>query len=348
MILVNHPGSPDDIAPFLLHAPWHGATLIDLGFPGFLFIAGVAMALSFRTDAERGVSRRSSMGHAGRRAIVLILLGLVLNAFPDFTDFADLRIPGVLQRIGIACFLAAALRLFTNLRTQIGVAVVILLGYWAAIMLIPVPGIGAGVLEPGRDLASYVDRAVFGENHLYPWTRRWDAEGLLGTIPSIVNVLAGAIAGGWIISDRSESKRLGGLVAAGALLITLALAWHTVFPINKTLWTSSFVLLTCGAGCIVLALFRWIIDARGYKWWALPLVVMGMNAITVYFLSGLLGNAMEAILIDEEPIRWHLYETVFAPLGSPMFASAIYASVFTLFWLAAMTVLYRRGIFIRI
>jgi predicted acyltransferase len=348
MIVVNHPGSPDEIAPLLLHATWHGATLIDLGFPGFLFIAGVAMALSVRTDLLRGQSRARILLRSARRAAVLVALGLVLNAFPHFLDLAHLRIPGVLQRIGVACFIAAALHLYVRRNGQIAIAVAILLGYWAAMMLVPVPGIGAGVLEPGQDLASYVDRSVFGENHLYRWTRAWDAEGLLGTIPSIVNVLAGVFAGEWLIRERTERTRLGVLYATGAILIAASLLWHTVFPINKTLWTSSFVLFTSGAGCIALALFRWIIDVRGHRQWATPLVVLGMNAITVYFLSGIAGKALEAIQVDDVSLREIVFDAVFAPVGSPVLASALYAFVFMLIWLAIMWVLYRRGVFIRI
>ncbi|HSK19122.1 MAG TPA: heparan-alpha-glucosaminide N-acetyltransferase domain-containing protein, partial [Longimicrobiales bacterium] len=277
MLLVNNPGTWSAIHPPLAHAPWHGWTPTDLIFPFFLFIVGVAMTFSFGARAERGDDRRALMVNATRRAAVLFALGLVLHGFPDYLDLSDLRIPGVLQRIALAYLAASAIVLYFRRNGQVIAAAALLLGYWAVMMLVPVPGGNAGVLEPGLDIGAYIDRAVFGTSHLWSQARTWDPEGLLSTLPAVGTVLLGVFAGAWLRSHRDPPTKAVGLFLAGNAGLVLGLMWHPLFPINKNLWTSSYVIFTAGMACHFLAVCYWLIDVKGYRRWAMPFVVFGVN-----------------------------------------------------------------------
>lgn len=349
MLLVNNPGTWSAIHPPLAHAPWHGWTPTDLIFPFFLFIVGVAMTFSFATRAERGDDRRALMLNAMRRAAVLFALGLVLHGFPDYLDISDLRIPGVLQRIALAYLAASAIVLYFGRNAQVMAAAILLLGYWAVMMLVPVPGGSAGVLEPGLDIGAYIDRAVFGTSHLWSQARTWDPEGLLSTLPAVGTVLLGVFAGAWLRSDRDPSTRAVGLFLAGNAGLVLGLMWHPLFPINKNLWTSSYVIFTAGMACHFLAVCYWLIDVKGYRRWAMPFVIFGVNAIAAFFLSGLFARILTMIPAPGgTTLKGFLYGTLFEPFLSPVNASLAYAVSFVLLWLGIMTVFYRRGVFIKV
>jgi len=263
----------------LQHPDWHGFRAYDLIFPLFMFIAGTAMPLSLGKRMERGDRAWRLNAHVIRRGLLLVLLGAIYNGLL-LLDFENQRYPSVLGRIGLGYMFGALIFLHTSVRGQIVCIVGILLGYWAALMWIPVPEFGAGDLNPGHTLGDYVDRIVV-PGKLYRGVR--DPEGLFSTIPSIATVLLGGLAGHWLrrASPGGGPKALV-LLVAGAASLGIAMLWNVWFPINKNLWTSSFVLYTAGWSSILLGLFYLVIDVWGFKRWSFFFVVIGMNAITIY------------------------------------------------------------------
>jgi predicted acyltransferase len=351
MLVVNNPGSWSSIYAPLGHAEWNGWTPTDLIFPFFLFIVGVSMTFSFTAAMEKGATRGGLLAKSVKRAAILFGLGLLLHGFPRY-DLSSLRIPGVLQRIAIAFLAASIVYLFARTHARIAITAALLLGYWALLTLVPVPGSGAGVLEPGRDLGAFVDRAVFGTSHLWAASRTWDPEGLLSTLPAIATTITGILAGEWIRSDRQPIEKTAGMLIAGNVALAVGLAWGAVFPINKSLWTSSYVVFTSGMALIVLALCYWLIDVRGRRRWAAPFVAFGMNAIAAFFLSGLLARIMGLVHVGAgegaPTLKGWIYSNVFASWAAPINASLAFALAFTGFWLGIMVVLHRRRIHIRV
>jgi predicted acyltransferase len=358
MILVNSPGNPDAVYWPLEHAEWHGWTPADLIFPFFLFIAGVSMTFSF---ARRGnYDRTSLLLHIAYRGAVIFVLGLFLNAFPFFNPHT-LRIPGVLQRIAICYVLGSLVLLTAPRRTRLFTLIALLLGYWALLRFVPVPGYGAGHLDPDGNLAAYIDRTVFGR-HL--WRRTWDPEGLLSTLPALATLLFGAFAGEWLRSAaHPPGKKALRLMGAGIAGIALGKVLDPLLPINKNLWTSSYAIFTAGFACLLLAIFYAVLDAhssarssddsrRSSFAWAKPLVVFGVNPILVYAASSLVTKTLvysRIVLAGRYiSIYRYIFQTWFAPLGSPRGASLLFSIIYVLFWLAAMWALYRRNIFVKI
>lgn len=265
------------------HVPWQGFRFEDLIFPLFLFIVGVVLPFSTSRRLQQGLSPKALRLHIIKRAAILILLGLILNGLLQF-NLADMRWPGVLQRIGLCYLFAALLVIHTGWLIQSLVAGGLLLGYWALVMFVPVPGSGVGVLTPEGCLPAYIDRLLvpgrfccfaFGDN-----------EGLLSTIPAVSTVLIGALAGRWLCSSASGNLKTVALVIAGVVCLIIGYLWGLSFPIIKVIWTSSYVLYAAGWSLLLLAAFYWVIDVRGYKKWALFFVVIGVNPITIYFLQG--------------------------------------------------------------
>jgi predicted acyltransferase len=270
MILVSTPGTWEAVYWPLDHAAWHGWTPTDLVFPFLLFAMGAAVPVALKR--RRGAAR-SVRHHVVRRAVVLFGFGLLLNAVqarPPI-DWATFPIFGVLQRIAIVYVVVAWLTERTSLRTQVVVAVSSLVAYWAAMTLITVPGVGAGVLTPDGNLAAVIDRRVLG-GHLSH--RTWDSEGLLSTIPAITTALCGVFAGRWLMHSGSRQPRRPVspiLWMAGAIVMLAGLLWNRTFPINKNLWTSSFVLLTAGVAAQLLAILHWVLDVHQWRRWSLCL-----------------------------------------------------------------------------
>ncbi len=346
MILVNNPGSWSHIYAPLRHAEWHGWTPTDLIFPFFLFIVGVAIPFSFGKRLLRGDSRRELLGHIIRRSVVLFALGLFMAAYPRF-DLGNLRIMGVLQRIGLVYLLAASSFLFLGRRGRVWMAAGLLLGYWALLTLVPVPGSGVGDLSPEGNLGAYLDRMILGDRL---WRGSWDPEGLLSTLPAVATTLLGIFTGEWLRSERTPESKVMGLLGGGVVGIGAGLAWGLTFPINKALWTSSYVLFTAGAGLLLLAVFFWVMDVKGLQVWARPLVVYGMNAIAVFVASGLVAKQMGLTRVgsDEVPLKGWIFDELFASWAGPLNGSFFFALSYVLIWLAIMWVLFQRRIFIKI
>jgi predicted acyltransferase len=339
MILVNNPGSWNDVYGPLTHAQWNGWTAADLVFPFFLFIVGVAITLSLGSETR-------NHARIGRRTLLLFALGLGLNALGGFESFATLRIPGVLQRIAL-CYLAASLLfLHTGPRGQALSLCCLLVGYWALLDLVPVGGRSPGWLDPERNVTALVDRRLLGAGHLYHET--WDPEGLLSTIPAIATTLFGVLTGHWLRSARTARVKTLGLAAAGAAVIAAGLVFDRWMPINKNLWTSSYVVFTGGMALLLFALCYGLVDAQNIRRPFVPLIVFGVNPIAVYVLSTAGGALMEVTTIHGTNLRDRIYHVLFTGWSSPPAASLLFALGYVLLWLAAMSVLYRRKIFVRI
>jgi predicted acyltransferase len=346
MVIVNNPGDWNTVYPPLLHAEWHGWTPTDLIFPWFLVVMGVAMALAG--------PERAPWPAVLRRTAIIVGLGLALSGFPYFNP-AHWRIPGVLVRIGL-CYLTATLvwrslampddPTATIRRLAVATAA-LLLAYWALLALVPPPGGVAGDLAPGRDLGAWLDRTLLG-GHL--WKADWDPEGLLSTLPAVGSTLLGVIAGTWM-KTASPARATGALVAGGVALIAAGLAWGLVFPINKSLWTSSYVLFTAGAAAVVLAVLHRALDGGRASPRAVavsePLVALGRNALLLFVLSGLVGRLLILVQASDRAggrvsLQQAIYRTVFVPLAAPRVASLLYALTCLALLYALLAWLHRR------
>jgi predicted acyltransferase len=299
----------------LHHTVWNGFTFYDLIFPLFIFIAGVSMPFSFGKQLEGATNKATVKKRIYRslikRTIILLLLGLMVNGALQLKGYDATRFASVLGRIALSCFFAAVIFLNVNLRSQIIWFFALLLGYWAAMALIPVPGYGAGMLTPDGNLEAYVDRILLpGKLH----RKVYDPEGLLSTIPAIASALLGVFAGQFLrfASPKWDGlKKSATLFAAGLVLLGAGLLWDLFFPVNKNMWTSSYVLYAGGWSVLLFTLFYFVIDVRGYKSWCVPFVWMGANSILIYVAAHGLVNFEHSSqflfggLINKTPDVWH-------------------------------------------
>lgn len=336
MVLVNNPGTWQAVHPPLRHADWHGWTPTDVIFPFFLFIVGVAIPFALPPRASG-----ASIARIVRRAAVIFALGLLLNALFGF-DPATIRIPGVLQRIAVCYLLAAVLFVTTGWRTQAVAAGVLLVGYWGAMTLVEVPGYGAGDLGKEGNLAAWIDRAVLGP-HIWRAGRVYDPEGILSTLPALATVLLGVLAGHWLRGRRPPARTSVGLLAAGLAGTVAGLVWGVWFPVNKSLWTSSYALLTGGLALMALALCHHLIEVVGVRRWARPFAVLGVNALALFFFSTLVARLLSVSALDRV-----LFQRTFSPWLPPADASLAYAVAYLAVWWAIMWGLDRRGVRLRV
>ncbi|HEY0080751.1 MAG TPA: heparan-alpha-glucosaminide N-acetyltransferase domain-containing protein [Pyrinomonadaceae bacterium] len=351
MVLVNNPGTWSAIYDPLEHAVWHGWTPTDFVFPFFLFIVGVSITLALGRRASEGGNRRDLYLKILRRAAIIFALGLFLAGFPYF-DLSTIRIPGVLQRIAVCYLFASVIFLKTNWRTRALITAALLLLYWALMMLVPVPGFGAGDLSKEGNLAAYLDRLLLG-GHLWKQAKVYDPEGILSTLPALATTLCGVLTGELLRSKRSGLEKVSAMFVAGACGVVLGWMWNFFFPINKSLWTSSYAVFTAGMALQLLALCYWLIDLKGRRRWAKPFLIFGTNALALYFLSGLFARIISLVKLtraDGRPasLQTLIYENLFASWATPVNASLMFALCTVLFWLGVMTLLYRRKIFIKV
>jgi predicted acyltransferase len=359
MILVNDPGTWGAIYWPLDHAEWNGWTPTDLIFPFFLFIAGVSMTLSFASRLKRGIARGKLAQHVVIRGLGIFAVGLFLNAFPH-PHWATLRYTGVLQRIGVCYLLAGLFVLLTarradsegfkvNVGAIAATIAVLLIGYWALMRFVPVPGYGVGNLTPEANLAAWIDRRIMF-HHL--WKPMWDPEGFLSTLPAIGTALSGVLVGEWLRAASDVRRRIAALVGVGAAAMIAGRLLHYVFPINKNLWTSTYVIFTSGFAMIVLAACMWIVDVKGWKKWAWPFLVFGSNAITAFFFATLVSklSVIYHVQAGGRAITWHgyVYNHFFRNLAAPKNASLLFAIFFVLLCLLPMWLLYRKRVFIKL
>jgi len=338
MILVNTPGSWDYVYAPLLHAEWHGVTPTDYIFPFFIFIVGVSIVLSYKKMLGRGASKGKLIVKTIKRAAVIFAIGIFLGLFPDF-NFSEIRIPGVLQRIALVFLACALLYLYSNWRQQAIIGAVLLLAYWGLMVLVPVPEYGAGVLEPGKNLAAWIDSLYIPGSM---WQGTWDPEGILSTIPAIVTGIAGMLAGR-LFSDEtiSLSGKIQLLFVGGFIAFALGSAWGWIFPVNKNLWTSSYVLFTAGLAAMTWATLSYFMDVRGQIKWTGPALAFGSNAITAYAIGSMLPSLLQ-------PVNDWYVGVFIQGAGNPKAASMVWAVLIILWCYVPMYILYKRRIFIKV
>jgi len=359
MLLVNNPGDWGHVYAPLLHAHWHGWTFTDWVFPFFVFISGMAMTISLARRAQAGADKTGLLLATSRRALVIIGIGLLLNLIPSL-DFSTVRLPGVLQRLGLCTLLAAPIVLWCGQR---GVALwaVALMAVYSVIQLgLPVPDadgiVHTGLLEPGKDAGAWLDRLLM-DGHLWRQAKTWDPEGLLYTLPAVSSQLLGVLAGYVLASKRQPAEKAMTWVLAGLAGLWLGQvldAW--LMPINKSLWTPSFTFTMAGWASIVFAVFYWLLDAAPQPMtrerWARrlhPLMVFGMNALFLFALSGLVAKLLYTVkLADGASLGALLYAPLRNSSLAPVNASLLHAVVFVLVMYAVAWVMYRKQWFVKV
>jgi predicted acyltransferase len=352
MIIVNNQGDWGNVYPAFRHAAWHGWYGADIVFPFFLFAVGASLFFTFTHIVSSGAPRNVIFQRVIRRTIILIALGLLLNLFPFF-DFSTMRIPGVLQRIGLCYFFAAVLVLHTGPKTRMAVTLFLLILYSALLMCVTQSGFGRGSLEPCCNLPGFIDSVVFpGHTYGQAPVPGFDPEGLLTTIPSIASTMIGVFAASMLHDSIQGTMKKWLIPGAGAALIVAGLALNTIIPINKNLWTPSYCLFMGGLAILVFALCHYLCDNKRYRHAFIPFIILGRNAIAAYLLSSIMGKAIISISIaignTAVPLKTIIVQSLFTSWLEPAAASLLYALCFLLIWIFVMYLLYRKQIFISI
>jgi predicted acyltransferase len=359
MVLVNNPGDWGNLYPQLEHAKWHGWTFTDTIFPFFLFIGGVSMALSLGRLAAAGANKPSLLRKLAVRALLIFLIGFALNLIPYF-NFAAVRIPGVLQRIAVCTLLAAPIVVYCNWRQQLGWIAGLLAAYSVLMLWVPVPGIGAGVLEPGKDIGAWLDRLALGK-HLWVQSKTWDPEGFVSTIPALCSQLVGVLAGRWLLSSTPRTEQTVWMLLIGLLLLAAGSILDAILmPINKSLWTPSYCLLMSGWALIAFAAFYWLLDVSPSAAvreiaarWSGPFVIYGMNALFIFALSGLIAKMLGFIKLSQpDGSLVSLGKTLYAPIRAlpiaPVNTSLLYALLFNAFMFSIAWLMWRKRWFVKV
>lgn len=333
MILVNSPGNSSAYS-WLEHSSWNGCTLADLVFPFFIVIVGISSVLALTGLKHKGISTQQLLIKIGKRSAYLFIMGLLLNAFPHHFDPAYLRIFGVLQRIGICYFFSAILFLTTTLRVQIILIFILLIGYWLLVSYFS-----------GNYIVGYLDQWLLSANHLY--TPTFDPEGLLSTLPAIASALLGNLLGIYLTSSNTKQQQFQWMLLVGTLLAILGWCWSFVFPFNKPLWSSSYVLWTGGLAFLAFGLCFALIEIKRYKTWSSPFVLFGKHALLIYMLHVLFLKIQAIILVPSTQgslvnLRIYITDFLFGNLTS-LNASLCYAITYTLFWLCVLKCINRQN-----
>lgn len=344
MIIVNTPGSWEYVFPPLRHASWNGLTPTDLVFPFFLFIVGVSIVLAYTKRLKMNSPKGEMVKKILKRSVLIFAFGLALNLIGS--QFDHFRIPGVLQRIAIVFLVCSLLFLYTSRKTQIWTGIILLVGYYLLMMLVWVPDVGAGVLLPGKNLAAWVDSMTIP---FFMYQGTWDPEGILSTLPAIGTGITGMLAGYIVVSDRKIEDKVILLFVFGFFMTMIGEIWGWAFPINKNLWTSSYVLYTSGLATMTWAVLIWIMDMKGHQRWAHFGVVFGTNAITAYVLSYLWQIPFTWITISNGENLQSLYMKGMINIGiMPEIVSLIWALTFTVLCFLPTLYLYNKKIFLKI
>lgn len=351
MILVNNIGDYKHNFSIFEHADWNGCTPTDLIFPFFLFIMGVSTVFSISGKIKKGEGKQKIILHLIKRTLILFALGVFLNGFPHFY-FPNIRIPGVLQRIALVNLFAGLIFLYFSRRGIAILSVLFLLAYWIIMTFVPVPGFGEPNFEKTSNFAAWLDNYLL-PGHLWAATKVWDPEGFLSTIPAIVTGLIGLLTGYLVKEQKPVYEKVTMLFIYGNILIVAGAFWGLSFPINKSLWTSSYVLYTGGIAISLLAFCVWLIDIKKSDSWTKPFMYFSMNAITAYFLSSLLGSILWSIKFDtglpkKMSLRVYLYDHLFHPFFNDYFASLLWPFVYILIWYVLVRWMYKKKIFVKI
>jgi len=340
MIIVNSPGNHTAYR-WLEHSDWNGCTLADLVFPFFIYVVGISLAFTLSKAQDKGLRFPQLFPAICKRALYLFAIGLLLNAFPHHFDFTSLRFYGVLQRIAICYLVASWLFLRTSVRTQALIVLALLAGYYLLMTAVPVPGYGINQLTPTGNWAAFLDRMMFSSSHLYG--KVFDPEGFLSTLPAIATALLGNLTGVWLMSANSPQKKLLGMVSGGLVALLTGWLWALWFPINKALWTSSYVLWTGGFALLMLTICYWLIEIKAWKSWARPFTIFGLNAMLAYILHVLFLKIQAMISLPQANgtpgnARLYITEHLFGWASLPN-SSLLYALAYTLLWLVMLLLL---------
>ena len=351
MILVNNPGSWSHVYPQLRHSQWDGVTFTDLIFPFFLFIIGVAMTFSLSKQIGSGADRKKLMLKILRRTAIIFLLGMFLSGFPNF-NFATIRIPGVLQRIAICYLFTAIIVLRTSWKGQAYWAVGLLFFYFLAMKFIPVPGFGAGVLTPEGNFAAFIDQKIL-TGHMWSQTKTWDPEGLFSTLPAIATTLTGVLTGWFLRSDKPKVEKTMWLLLIGNLGLLAGWTFDTWFPMNKSIWTSSYVIYTSGMALIFLGICYYTIEVLNWRKWTKPFALYGLNSISVFMLSGIVARLTAVIKFTNDDgtktsLASLLYNALYTSWLPPMTASLSWAITWITGFLILMWLMDKKSIYIKI
>jgi predicted acyltransferase len=345
MIVVNEPGIHDQVYAPLLHADWNGITPTDFVYPSFIFIVGVSIVLAYSRKLAAGKPRKQLVGKILTRSLVIFVVGILLGITPYF-DFSNVRIPGVLQRIAIVFFCCSLLFLYTTRQFQLKLGIFILVIYWLVMKFAPVPGYGYNIVEPGRNLAAWLDAIVIPGRM---WQGTWDPEGILSTFPAVVTGIAGMMAGHLLTSDRIRTEKIILLFTAGFLSFAAGNIWDWFFPLNKNLWTSSFVLYTAGLTSLALATLYFLVDVKGHKKWAKFAIIFGSNAIAAYIIADIFSDLL---FLDwsgkDSSVNHALINTVLQTGIDPKILSLIWAVSFCALCFVPVYILYRKKIFLKV
>jgi len=346
MILVNDPGIASNIYAPLEHAAWNGITPTDFVFPSFIFIVGVSVVLSLSGQLQKGIAKKTILIKVCRRAIILYLIGLFLSILPTF-NLSLLRFTGVLHRISVVYICCSLLYLFTSRTFQIRLAIFILIAYFLLLSFVPVPGYGFAILEPGKNLAAWVDSFLL-PGKMYHGT--WDPEGVMSSFPAVVTGIGGMLTGYFLLSKKTAERKIICLFFAGFISFAIANGWHWFFPINKNLWTSSFVLYMAGLDCMILASLYFVVDMLGFKKWATFAKVFGSNAIAAYFISEFIYNIIyfKAGGVHGTSMNDVIIRAVTPSVLSLEMISFIWALLYVLLCFIPVYVLYQKKIFLKI
>ena len=358
MIVVNNPGSWNSVYPPLLHAEWNGCTPTDLIFPFFVFIMGVSIHFAYQNKKTEGLTKKN-LNKIIKRAGLIFLFGILLAWFTlplgrmfDPERLATLRIPGVLQRISLVFFFCALIYFKTSWLGQIRIASALLLLYYLLMTIVPVPDFDAANLEPGTNLAAWLDRLLLG-GHLWSQSKTWDPEGVWSTMPASATGLLGILTGQLFHTIKNPAERVSWMFFVGGILILLGLGWDIAFPINKSLWTSSYVLYTGGLAMQFLAASHWVIDIYHRELWTKPFLYFGMNAIFAFVLSGVVAKILLRTMItgntgEPESLWKYLYQHGYASLMGPKISSLLFALTLVLLLYLLLRWMYNRKIFMKV
>ncbi len=352
MILVNDPGDWGHIYAPLEHSKWNGCTPTDLVFPFFLFMVGVSIVYAISNKKDDKALHKQIILKALRRSITIYIIYAALHFLFTF-NFHHFRILGVLPRIAIAFFICAAIYTKTNFKTWLWLFSIILIVYCFLMTVIPVPGYGYAILEPGKNLAAWLDNIILTPDHMWSGTKTWDPEGILSTLPAIATCLYGIIVGTTLKrTDFNEAKKVAWLLTFATFSVIIALIWNNWFPINKALWTSSFVLYTGGLATAGLSISYWLIDVHNRKKYIMPFVAYGSNAITAYIAADVVLAVLAWIHVNLNGktvnLQEYLYQTIFVPNFSPINASLAGAITYVLILMVPMIILYKKKIFLKV
>jgi predicted acyltransferase len=357
MILVNNAGSGSISYCELRYSAWNGCSVADVVFPMFLFIVGASIAIALPRRLARGDTQIAVLGEVFKRAARIAAIGLVLNALPMF-HMSELRYYGVLQRIALCYLFASVIFLYGRAPACAAAVVMALVGYWLLLYGVPVPGYGlpgidVPLLDPHGNLTAWLDRRLVPAAHLYH-QGFYDPEGLLSTLPAVATTLFGTLSILWLRSEFMERRKALWLLLCGVLLLYVGLAWGQSFPLNKRLWTSSFVLFNAGLDMVLLAVLYWGIDCRkelGPQWRKslTPWLAFGSNALTAYVFSEVLAMVLSAIPVGhQETLQQWLFRLLPSGFGPPALLSLFYSLLFVSVCFVPVLVLYRRKVFIKL